>query len=191
MRDIDDSLDVAQPTVSRHLVYLRRIGLVTATRDWKFARHRLAAPRDVVRQTLLGCVAAYFPGMPTRDAERAAGDHRDRRERQCHRSDGLQALRLQVRVVSAVGAGAHQLWVHARPGDIRRTALARRAPCSRDRRPLGGHLAGPRLVLVHGTPTLNTLHWAEHRSDEFCLKMAAVAGLKSGDVIAFGHTHKP
>ncbi|MFL5496688.1 MAG: metallophosphoesterase family protein, partial [Gemmatimonadales bacterium] len=57
--------------------------------------------------------------------------------------------------------------------------------------PNGGHLAGPRVVLVHGSPTLNTLYWTEDRSDDFCLKMAAHAGLKTGDVIAFGHTHKP
>ena len=57
--------------------------------------------------------------------------------------------------------------------------------------PNGGHLAGPRVVLVHGTPTLNTLYWTEDRSDEFCLKMADHAGAKPGDVIAFGHTHKP
>lgn len=60
-----------------------------------------------------------------------------------------------------------------------------------DLRPLSGHLAGPRLVLVHGTPTLNTLYWTEDRSDEFCLKMAEHAGLKTGDAIAFGHTHLP
>lgn len=64
-------------------------------------------------------------------------------------------------------------------------------PFSLDLRPLGGHTAGPRLVLVHGTPTLNTLYWTEDRPDDFCLKMAAVVGLKSGDAIAFGHTHKP
>ncbi|MCC7051915.1 MAG: metallophosphoesterase family protein [Gemmatimonadaceae bacterium] len=64
-------------------------------------------------------------------------------------------------------------------------------PFSLDIRPHGGHTVGPRLVLVHGTPTLNTLYWTEDRSDDFCLKMAAVAGLKAGDVIAFGHTHKP
>jgi len=63
-------------------------------------------------------------------------------------------------------------------------------PFSMDLRPLGGHAAGPRLVLVHGTPTLNTLYWTEDRSDDFCLKMAASVGLKPGDVIAFGHTHK-
>jgi len=64
-------------------------------------------------------------------------------------------------------------------------------PFSLDLRPLGGHLSGPRLVIVHGTPTLNTVYWTEDRDDEFCRKMAAVVGLKRGDLIAFGHTHKP
>ena len=57
--------------------------------------------------------------------------------------------------------------------------------------PNGGHLAGPRVVLVHGSPTLNTLYWSEDRPDDFCLKMAGHAGMKPGDVIAFGHTHVP
>lgn len=60
-----------------------------------------------------------------------------------------------------------------------------------DVRPRGGHAGGPRLILVHGTPTLNTLYWTEDRDDAFCLKMAEVAGAKTGDVIAFGHTHLP
>jgi predicted phosphodiesterase len=64
-------------------------------------------------------------------------------------------------------------------------------PFSLDLRPDGGHLNGPRLVLVHGTPTLNTVYWTEDRSDGFCLKMAAIVGLRAGDVIACGHTHKP
>lgn len=60
-----------------------------------------------------------------------------------------------------------------------------------DLRPLGGHTAGPRLILVHGNPVLNTVYWTEDRSDAFCLKMAEQAGAKAGDVVAFGHTHKP
>jgi predicted phosphodiesterase len=60
-----------------------------------------------------------------------------------------------------------------------------------DLKPLGGHASGPTVILVHGTPTLNTLYWTEDRPDSFCVKMAQVAGAKSGDVIAFGHTHKP
>ena len=58
--------------------------------------------------------------------------------------------------------------------------------------PKGGHISGgPRLILVHGTPTLNTLYWTEDRPDSFCTQMAGIAGAKPGDVIAFGHTHKP
>ena len=64
-------------------------------------------------------------------------------------------------------------------------------PFSLDLAPFGGHASGPRIHLVHGTPTLNTLYWTEDRSDEFCLSMAQKAGLKSGDAIAFGHTHLP
>lgn len=60
-----------------------------------------------------------------------------------------------------------------------------------DVRPLGGHTAGPRLILVHGNPVLNTVYWTEDRSDDFCLKMAEHLGAREGDVVAFGHTHKP
>lgn len=60
-----------------------------------------------------------------------------------------------------------------------------------DVRPLGGHTGGPRLILVHGNPVLNTVYWTEDRSDAFCVKMASHLGAKAGDVVAFGHTHKP
>ncbi|HYJ78578.1 MAG TPA: metallophosphoesterase family protein [Longimicrobiaceae bacterium] len=60
-----------------------------------------------------------------------------------------------------------------------------------DLRPSGGHLPGPRAILVHGTPTLNTLYWTGDRSDDFCLRMAGHAGAAAGDVICFGHTHVP
>lgn len=60
-----------------------------------------------------------------------------------------------------------------------------------DLRPLGGHMAGPRLFLVHGNPVLNTVYWTEDRPDAFCAQMAAHLGARAGDVVAFGHTHKP
>ena len=60
-----------------------------------------------------------------------------------------------------------------------------------DVRPLGGHAAGPRLMLVHGNPVLNTVYWTEDRSDAFCLQMADQLGARAGDVVAFGHTHRP
>jgi len=64
-------------------------------------------------------------------------------------------------------------------------------PFRLDVRTGGGHLPGPTLILVHATPTLNTLYWTEERPDAFCLKMAEAAGARRGDVICFGHTHKP
>lgn len=64
-------------------------------------------------------------------------------------------------------------------------------PFSLTLRPLGGHVSGPKLVLVHGTPTLNTVYFTEDRDDDFCRKMATAAGLAAGDVLAFGHTHIP
>jgi predicted phosphodiesterase len=63
-------------------------------------------------------------------------------------------------------------------------------PFRLDIRAGGGHESGPTLILVHGTPTLNTVYWTEDRPDSFCLKMADIAGARSGDMIAFGHTHK-
>jgi predicted phosphodiesterase len=60
-----------------------------------------------------------------------------------------------------------------------------------DLRPTGGHKSRPQIIFVHGTPTLNTLYWTEDRPDSFCMKMAKAAGARDGDLIAFGHTHKP
>lgn len=81
-------------------------------------------------------------------------------------------------------------WTRAHCSPETRKALAA-LPFRIDLHPLGGHAAGPRIVLVHGTPTLNTVYWHESRSDEFCVKMAGLAGMKPGDLIAFGHTHLP
>jgi predicted phosphodiesterase len=60
-----------------------------------------------------------------------------------------------------------------------------------DLRPIGGHKSRPQIILVDGTLTLNTLYWTEDRPDSFCTKMAKAAGAREGDLIAFGHTHKP
>jgi diadenosine tetraphosphatase ApaH/serine/threonine PP2A family protein phosphatase len=64
-------------------------------------------------------------------------------------------------------------------------------PFRLDVRATGGHLAGPRLILVHGTPVLNTVYWTADRPDSFCTEMAVAAGARAGDVIACGHTHIP
>lgn len=60
-----------------------------------------------------------------------------------------------------------------------------------DLRPFGGHAAGPTITLVHGNNVLNTVYVTEDRSDEFLTKMGQGVGARAGDVVAFGHTHKP
>ncbi|HUF50735.1 MAG TPA: metallophosphoesterase family protein [Longimicrobiales bacterium] len=60
-----------------------------------------------------------------------------------------------------------------------------------DVRPQGGHVAGPRLILLHGNPVLNTVYWTADRSEKFCMQMAETVSAQAGDVIAFGHTHRP
>jgi len=64
-------------------------------------------------------------------------------------------------------------------------------PFRMDLRPNGGHRAGPKVTLVHGNPSLNTVYWTADRSDSFCLQMAERLGSNPGDTIVFGHTHKP
>jgi diadenosine tetraphosphatase ApaH/serine/threonine PP2A family protein phosphatase len=60
-----------------------------------------------------------------------------------------------------------------------------------DLKPLGGHAAGPTVTLVHATPTNNLVYVTEDRPDAFLAKLASQAGLRAGDVLCFGHTHKP
>lgn len=60
-----------------------------------------------------------------------------------------------------------------------------------DLRPLGGHLAGPTVILIHGNQTLNTVYVTEDRTDDFLTKMGTSLGAKAGDVVCFGHTHTP
>ena len=76
--DIVEILGLPQPTVSRHLAYLRRSGLVEATREWKFAHYRLAEPANAVHRNLVACVHSCFTGVPALDAERARAEARVR-----------------------------------------------------------------------------------------------------------------
>lgn len=64
-------------------------------------------------------------------------------------------------------------------------------PFRMDIRPLGGHVSGPSVTLVHGNQTLNTVYVTEDRSDSFLEKMAIDLGSYANDAICFGHTHMP
>jgi len=81
-------------------------------------------------------------------------------------------------------------WTRAHVSPMAKSLLGA-LPFRMDLRPLGGHVAGPTLTLVHGTPLNNVTYWTEGRPDSFCAKMAEVAGARGGDLIAFGHTHVP
>src|SRR6188768_2841640 len=54
--DIHGSLDLPQPTVSRHLAYLRKAGLVVGRKDGLWVHYRLATLPDPVMQTVLESV---------------------------------------------------------------------------------------------------------------------------------------
>jgi predicted phosphodiesterase len=60
-----------------------------------------------------------------------------------------------------------------------------------DIRPYGGHVSGPTIRLLHGNQVLNTVYVTDDRSDDFLAKMAEGMNARPGDVICFGHTHKP
>jgi hypothetical protein len=67
-------------------------------------------------------------------------------------------------------------WTKAHVNEDTRRYLAS-LPFQLDLRPMGGHLAaGPRIVLVHGTPIVNTQYWTEDRPDSFCLQMRSTRG---------------
>lgn len=81
-------------------------------------------------------------------------------------------------------------WTREHTTDATKRWLGR-LPFRIDLRPLGGHTGGPTIALLHGNHVLNTVYVYEERSDDFLEQMGAAIGAKRGDVICFGHTHKP
>lgn len=74
--DIVEILGLPQPAVSRHLAYLRRMGLVEVEREWKFAHYRLSTPSHAVHRNLLNCVRTCFLGIDSLDEERRRAEAR-------------------------------------------------------------------------------------------------------------------
>ena len=71
--DLVEILGLPQPTVSRHLSYLRKAGLVSAReeRSWNF--YRLTPARTTFHRKLLECLGTCFNDVPelSRDSRRA------------------------------------------------------------------------------------------------------------------------
>src|SRR5262245_6392435 len=70
--EIHDTLRLPQPTVSRHLAYLRRSGLVETRREGVWIHYRLATLDDAVMRTILDVVTHTLGHVDVvaRDADR-------------------------------------------------------------------------------------------------------------------------
>ncbi len=56
--DLVDALQVPQPTASRHLAYLRRLGLITGRKNSYWTFYARSPARTLFHQKLLDCVDA-------------------------------------------------------------------------------------------------------------------------------------
>lgn len=76
---LHDTLGVPQPTVSRHLAFLRRSGLVEARRDGLWMHYRVSSSLDPGVRQVIDAVIAAISSAPTtikdrKQFERAFGD---------------------------------------------------------------------------------------------------------------------
>ncbi len=71
--DLVEILKLPQPTISRHLAYLRRAGLVKVREDQSWNFYELAPARTTFHTKLLDCLGSCFRDVPelATDAARA------------------------------------------------------------------------------------------------------------------------
>jgi ArsR family transcriptional regulator, arsenate/arsenite/antimonite-responsive transcriptional repressor len=62
--DIVRTLDVPQPTASRHLAYLRNSGLVESRRDGLWIHYKLAPPKTTFHKRLIACLGCCSEDVP-------------------------------------------------------------------------------------------------------------------------------
>jgi ArsR family transcriptional regulator len=67
---IHDSLGLPQPTVSRHLAYLRRSGLVTVRRDGVWMHYRVTTTLEPVVQQVVRAAVKALLEIPTTNQDR-------------------------------------------------------------------------------------------------------------------------
>ena len=68
--DIHGSLGLPQPTVSRHLAYLRKSGLVEGRKEGLWVHYRLATLPDPVLQTVLDAVGHALGHLDAQQRDR-------------------------------------------------------------------------------------------------------------------------
>jgi ArsR family transcriptional regulator len=67
---IHDSLGLPQPTVSRHLAYLRKSGLVDVRRDGVWMHYQVARGLDPMVQKVVGAATDALLGVPATRRDR-------------------------------------------------------------------------------------------------------------------------
>ena len=69
------ALGIPQPTVSRHLAYLRQRGLVVGRKEGLWVHYRLAKAKTGLHRILLGCLGTCLgdPEVFRQDQERLSG----------------------------------------------------------------------------------------------------------------------
>ena len=67
---LHDSLALPQPTVSRHLAYLRRAGLVDVRRDGVWMHYQVARSLDPAVQTVVNAAVDALTGVQTTAQDR-------------------------------------------------------------------------------------------------------------------------
>jgi ArsR family transcriptional regulator len=72
---LHEALELPQSTVSRHLAYLRKRGLVARRREGLWVHYRLAKPAGELHRTLIGCVGACFKEIETLKQDRQKLNH--------------------------------------------------------------------------------------------------------------------
>ena len=71
---LHEALGLPQPTVSRHLAYLRKHGLVSGRKAGLWVHYQLARPKSSLHRTLLGCLGTSLgdPDVFHQDRQRLA-----------------------------------------------------------------------------------------------------------------------
>jgi ArsR family transcriptional regulator, arsenate/arsenite/antimonite-responsive transcriptional repressor len=75
---LHEALDLPQSTVSRHLAYLRKRGLVVGRKQGLWVHYRLAKPASALHRALIGCLGVCF-----KDVEVLMQDRKRLKDRTC------------------------------------------------------------------------------------------------------------
>ena len=72
---LHEALDLPQSTVSRHLAYLRKRGLVLGRKDGLWVHYRLAKPASELHRHLMGCLSVCSKELERLKFDRQRLDH--------------------------------------------------------------------------------------------------------------------